>query len=1579
MAATDQLYRNQKTLDVVFAVSCVLMLIAIIGMFTQDYFREFKTEQRSFRDVEEAMAQRALLATLPNDVLDRIRNAPSDSEQDKAMQDFEKFLGSRNKAQEEVEKTKAAAEEERKKDEQKIHDKQVQLARADTNYRGLKATYDSKESLYNIAADESQDPATDGHLKSLKEELDSLRKQRDDAKNAVDVANKELADAQAEVSRKEGEQAKAEENLKKEQGKFLLFQKLVKQKGWKWSDWLLSQPVIDAFASPYKIQQYTLAEYPIDYSFKYVTRYDRCTTCHLGMEKPTFDKASLASLTQSTADQSSPNEALQANLSTFRKWLAKQPKRAEDGSYARNDKGNYVTETRPPSERGGYKLEDLPTKVIVLPESDLTTTRVNEYAAHPRLDLFVDANSPHPAEKFGCTSCHSGQGSATDFQNATHTPNNAQEQELWDKHHGWTRNHFWDYPQLAQRFTESTCLKCHHQVTDLIRYGNKEEAPKLLRGYNLVRENGCFGCHEIAGMKNGREIGPDLRLEPGVPLEHMTALDRAKVLSDAANPPGTMRKVGPSLYRLSEKANADWVAKWIRSPRGFRHDTRMPHFYGLANNNEEVLQGSGQEKFPDAEIQSITAYLLGESKSYLTPDTDKSGNYQDVYRRTAQARKAQLDDRRRTAGLTEGENKELAELEQRLNYAIAPNEELKDARDRPLPIAKELKDSTGKVVQLPAAKQGKDLTDQIENGRNLFTVRGCLACHSHPSARKEVKDREGHPLTVLADSEANFGPNLGRIALKLGNGEPESARRWLVQWIMNPNVHHPRTRMPITHLEVDQANDVAVWLLSTGKDNPWDDQPAVAQPDEDTLRQLTRVYLPKAWSKQNADDLLEPKDDAARQRAADFLKAQKADADERVYLEGNLTPDRLKLYVGKKAISRLGCFGCHNIPGFEAAKPIGTALNDWGKKDPERLAFEDGAAYVADHYSIAEVRVTREDLKARVEEAARHLPRGDTPADKDAWDKFEQLLGSGDVYRASVWVLNRPQLGKDDADRMKEVQRLINEKQTWHGEDGKPPYEKYFAEALEHHLREGFLHQKLAEPRSYDYNRRRDWDDRLRMPQFQFARKVVRRDGESTDDFEARKSAEEAEAREAVMTFVLGLVAEPVPAKYLNNPGPDRLAEVKGRQVIEKFNCAGCHLIRPGVYEFKAAPEFLQQLAQLHQGAIAPNELTYPPHDAWEGLPAPWPDRLLVRGVQSITSQGKQADKIRLADALRFPDPADGKKPLDLPASTDIPRATQYLVSKPAEEFGGTFADLMVPYLMQSNPSLYDTKERFKKYVNRDEEQTILPDSPDARIALPPSLLRQGEKTQPDWLFRFLLNPIKIRPTAVLRMPRFNMSEDEAQAIVNYFAASDRLSNPGSGLTYPYAAIPQRDERYWHDQNQRYLAQFKDRAKGLEERAKELQPFWEQAAKDPLVGKDAATLRKEWEESGVYAADAFRLLTFRENACAECHPMGTLPAKKEPPLGPNLDLTAQRLRPDWTERWLGNPERMHSYYLSVMPKNIKKGEKFGQTPFEGPPLDQSPEELPREQARALRDVLLDFGRVSGLPENRYYQRTPGGK
>ena len=98
-----------------------------------------------------------------------------------------------------------------------------------------------------------------------------------------------------------------------------------------------------------------------------------------------------------------------------------------------------------------------------------------------------------------------------------------------------------------------------------------------------------------------------------------------------------------------------------------------------------------------------------------------------------------------------------------------------------------------------------------------------------------------------------------------------------------------------------------------------------------------------------------------------------------------------------------------------------------------------------------------------------------------------------------------------------------------------------------HESRMGFLYQKLHRPRSYDYLKKSEkyktWDDRLRMPQFAWANDPA--------------------AVEEVMTFVLGLTNERVPAKYLpkTHTTPARTAVALGARDLNRFNCAGCHVL----------------------------------------------------------------------------------------------------------------------------------------------------------------------------------------------------------------------------------------------------------------------------------------------------------------------------------------------------------------------------------------------------------------------------------
>jgi mono/diheme cytochrome c family protein len=1471
-AATDQTYRNQRMLDVAFGLSCVLMLVSVVWMFYDDQYRDWKKEQRNFFPVKEAMAQRATIALAPDDA------------QMKAIE----------AAQKSVSDTREKVAKKKQELQPKVDEWLPKKVKSENKFQDIKAVLDSKVSLYDIAVEErnrAPDPSyyegLDLNVKKLKKEVEELRGKLTQAQNEIDVNKAKLAEVLKPVTDAEKELSDAEDKLKGLTGDFDRFHKLAERERWGTGDWFRSLPVIDAFASPLRIQQYTLDELPINYSFKYVTRYDRCTTCHLGIERPTFDKASLRAL------RDAPSEQLQKQLENARKVLRMRRK---------------IT-----GEKGGLDPEDLQ-----LARVNLTDAQINEYAAHPRLDLFVDGNSPHSAEKFGCTICHAGQGSATTFLKASHMPDNAAQKHQWAKTMDWKSDHYWDFPMLPKRFLESSCVKCHHQMTDLIREGNREEAPKLLKGFNLVRENGCFGCHEIAGTKNGRPVGPDLRLEPTPPLDAYTPAERTKMLADVLNPPGTMRKVGPSLRRITEKTNADWMRKWIKAPRDFRPDTKMPHFYGLSNNDAAALKGTGQEKFPDAEITSITHFLLEESKNYL------SGS--DTFRKANQARLKELQEKKLRS---EKEDREMEELTRRLQLFVEPT-----------PLAKLLP----QLPELP--KDQKGAAEQLQRGRQLFSEKGCLACHINNNT---ATPGNGNP---AISSDAHFGPNLTRLALKLGDrvGD-EKARRWLIQWIMNPTIYHPRTFMPITHLDLNQANDVAAWLLARpAKD--WTG-PDVVTPDTDTLKKLARVALERAYSSREVDELL--REGFSKERVKDM----RFDQDERA-LEGPLSDDKLKMYVGKKAIDRMGCFGCHDIAGFEYAKPIGTPLNDWGKKDPERLAFEDVAAFV----------------------------------------------------RQKHYIVDKPD-GKEGI------------------EDGKTPYERYFYESLDHHQREGFLFQKLNEPRSFDYDRMRAWDDRLRMPQFKFAR-TEQHKGESNEAYQARRIKEEAEAREAVMTFILGLVAEPPPVKFVYQAPPERQAEVKGRQVLDKFNCAGCHLVRPGIYDFKVTPavtKLLQSSYETASGSFKTDHV-FPDDNAWVGPMPTRPDRLTLFGINDRTMKDPDNESIDVqaiqpTRALRFKGkktPEDAKETwLDIPATdSGVVLLPPDAFTSKSPPFGGTFGNLLVDYLVQ--------RDKTKFAPDRPPERPgELLESKAARPAVPPALLREGAKTQPLWLYQFLKEPHVIRPVTVLRMPKFNMSDDEAMALVNYFSAADKLDNPASALHYPYFSVPERDESYLALKTTDYVARLRKGAL-LEGRVKELLPVWETQVKEQVASlegklkaaderlkaaqkaendekdpekkkaltearqkveaekkgierelddakaalgrREFKSLRLEWEQRDAYLTDAYRLVA-NPNLCLGCHQVGSLDPKERQ--GPPLDLSYQRLRPEWTRRWLANPSR-YMTYPTPMPQNFPHGSTQYQEFFAGSSM---------EQLTAARDFLMNYPRAIEMPANRnrpvIVPGTPGGK
>src|SRR5208282_5892549 len=108
----------------------LMTLASIIWMFADDYYREYKTEQRRFRDVESALAQRIALEKLP-----------SIADFKTATQEIEEARKARNK--EENQKRVADIDSQ-------IRDILPAKERSEQRFQSIQADLASRTSLYDI-------------------------------------------------------------------------------------------------------------------------------------------------------------------------------------------------------------------------------------------------------------------------------------------------------------------------------------------------------------------------------------------------------------------------------------------------------------------------------------------------------------------------------------------------------------------------------------------------------------------------------------------------------------------------------------------------------------------------------------------------------------------------------------------------------------------------------------------------------------------------------------------------------------------------------------------------------------------------------------------------------------------------------------------------------------------------------------------------------------------------------------------------------------------------------------------------------------------------------------------------------------------------------------------------------------------------------------------------------------------------------------------------------------------------------------------------------------------------------------
>jgi hypothetical protein len=216
-------------------------LLSVMLMFAQDYIRPWQQEQRAFRDVEAALAQRLALEPLPND-----------KEVDAAARRLKCILKYRkdNKIDDKVAEFRQA-----------LADIRLKREKNDADYQKVKQDFDLVQSLFNLARTRKQRQKYTRQLKQLDEEQRKIQVIRD-------VLDEQIKGLQIKVFELEDPLLNAQRDLKKIDDQFESQVKLTIRKNWTVGDWPRGLTFLDAFASPSKIHHFNIKDIPIDYNFK---------------------------------------------------------------------------------------------------------------------------------------------------------------------------------------------------------------------------------------------------------------------------------------------------------------------------------------------------------------------------------------------------------------------------------------------------------------------------------------------------------------------------------------------------------------------------------------------------------------------------------------------------------------------------------------------------------------------------------------------------------------------------------------------------------------------------------------------------------------------------------------------------------------------------------------------------------------------------------------------------------------------------------------------------------------------------------------------------------------------------------------------------------------------------------------------------------------------------------------------------------------------------------------------------------------------------------------------------------------
>jgi len=359
-------------------------------------------------------------------------------------------------------------------------------------------------------------------------------------------------------------------------------------------------------------------------------------------------------------------------------------------------------------------------------------------------------------------------------------------------------------------------------------------------------------------------------------------------------------------------------------------------------------------------------------------------------------------------------------------------------------------------------------------------------------------------------------------------------------------------------------------------------------------------------------------------------------------------------------------------------------------------------------------------------------------------------------------------------------------------------------------------------------------------------------------------------------------------APYLNDPK----LKATGEAIVRRYGCAGCHEIAGFEDEGRIGTELTTEGSKPLEQMDFALYIRQAKEEGWWNPKGFFEHKLARPEMYDDGMVKAEGEELKMPNFFEPPNSGLAKKWTlrDIPGESrqQIAELTTFLMGSVSSQYppryfhapdGGPERDIQEGWWVVKK---YNCMGCHQFTLDQDSVLMSIPryQTPDGKGQLPPRLVTEGARVNPEWLARFLANPALsdtdtdrdgVRSYLQLRMPTFYFSPLEVRKLVKFFQA---LS------TQPMPYIASRLE--------------------------------------PLTGPETEMARA--------------LFTSKGAPCLKCHAIGS-PAHDKYASAPNFLLASGRLKPDWVTHWMLDPSMIDPG--TAMPSGLFRPQE-GHWVFAGP-------------------------------------------